>query len=359
MKKIQKQKLEVSLIPAKAWGRNVRAVVSESSWFTLRSKFGAIFDAYKNYPALTEPLVCSGCGKSFSENLHLHEKWEFDDENLIQKLSGFVAICEDCHNAIHMGRANLVGVGDSAREHIKKVNSWTDSQLIKHLNDASSQWSRRIDLVYQLDLSWLLKEGLLSEREIHLNWLNRPPRVFDRLGAISWAKAILDSDNAVILDTETTGLMEGPLANPNAEIIELAIISIEGKVLYNGRFKPRYSIPQRTTEIHGITNQAVKGAPRFSKEFPEILNILSGKIVICYNTRFDSKVLANTCGLHKLTAPDDVMWECAMKIFKAYREPSSLFSKLPGAKHNALSDCKATLKLIKKMSQNADILCAQ
>jgi DNA polymerase III epsilon subunit-like protein len=355
VKKQQKIKLEVSLIPAKSWGQNVRAVVSEGSWFSLRSKFGAVFDPYGNYLEPAKPLVCSGCEKIVSESLHLHEKWEFDDKNLVQKLVGFLAVCEDCHNAIHMGRSNIVGLGESAKAHLKKVNGWTDSQLNKHLENASSQWVKRIGIKYQLDLSWLLKEGLLSDKEIHLNWLNRPPRVYDRLGAISWANAMLESNNTVILDTETTGLIEGPIANPNAEIVELAIISIAGKVLYNSRFKPRYSIPKRTIEFHGITNQAVKNSPKFSKEYSKILQILTGKIVICYKARFDQKILANTCRLHKLTPPEDVMWECAMNIYKAYQEPNTRFSKLPGGKHNALPDCKATLKLIKNMSQDVDI----
>lgn len=377
MKKQQKPKLEVDLIPANAWGRNVRAVVSESSWYSLRIKFNATKPAYslatdpawlalhsrlgapldpsENYPEPTKPLVCSSCEKSVSESLHLHEKWEFDDENFIQKLVGFVAVCEDCHNAIHFGRSHKVGLGEFAKTHLKKVNAWTDSQLNKHLENASSQWVKRIDFNYQLDLSWLLEEGLLSSKEIHLNWLNKPLRVFDRVGAISWAKAMLETADAVILDTETTGLMEGPMANPDAEVVELAIISVNGKVLYNSRFKPRYSIPQRTTEIHGITNQAVKNSPKFSKEFSKILQILTGKIVISYNARFDGKILANTCKLHKVTPPEDVMWECAMKVYKAYQEPDTRFSRLPSASHDALSDCKATLKLIKKMSRNEDM----
>ena len=367
--KQQKIKLEVSLIPANAWGRNVRAVVSEGSWYFLRVKFGAVKPDYSltnldakfayildmSRPELEKPLVCGCCGMQTHKTLHLHENWEFDDEKLIQKLLGFVAVCEDCHNTIHFGRSNKVGLGEFAKAHLREVNGWTDSQLNKHLENATSQWIKRIDFKYQLDLSWLIDEGLLSTKEIHLNWLDRPPRVYDRIDAISWARVMLETPDTLILDTETTGLMEGPTANPNAEIVELAIISVTGKVLYNGRFKPRYSIPQRTTDIHGITNQSVKNAPKFPKEYSKILQILTGKIVISYNARFDGKILANTCRLHDLTPPEDVMWECAMKVYKAYHEPDIWFTKLPGAKHDALSDCKATLKLIKKMSRNEDI----
>lgn len=373
MKRQQKTKLEVSLIPVSAWGRNVRAVVSESSWYSLRVKFGAVklgyslatdpvyiaicngLDTSNVAPPEIKPLVCNCCGTIVPESLHLHEKWEFDDEHFAQKLVGFMAVCEECHNAIHIGRSNRVGLGDAARKHLREVNGWTVKQLDQHIEDANAQWLNRINHQYQLDLSWLIDARLLSTKEIHLNWLNRPPRVFDRVGAISWARNMLETPDAVILDTETTGLMEGEMRNPDAEIVELAIISVSGKVLYNSRFKPRFLIPQRTTDIHGISNQAVKNSPKFSKEFQKILAIISGKIVISYNARFDGKVLANTCRLHKLTAPEDVMWECAMKVFKAYQEPNTRFSKLPGACHDALSDCRATLSLIRKMSCNEEI----
>lgn len=352
MTKTSKAKLSVSLIPSNAWGQNVRAVVSDATWHGLRCRFGAIFDPFEHYPRATPPLVCQGCKREFHESLHLHEIWNFDDDNLTQKLVDFMVVCEDCHNAIHMGRANKVGLGASAIKHLKAVNSWTDLQLEKHLSNASAQWLKRINYTYQLDLSWLIEEGFIQENLIHLNWLKKPKRVYDRADAIEWSKAILELPNAVILDTETTGLIEGPSANPNAEIVELAIISISGEVLFNKRFKPLHSIPRRTIEIHGITNTAVRRCPSFSKLYPEIFQLLSGKIVVCYNARFDGKILNNTCKLHSILPPEDIVWECAMKVYKAYQEPNTRFSRLPGASHNALDDCMATLALIGKMSRN-------
>lgn len=349
--------MEIGLIPQRAWGRNVRAIVSGEVWGRLRGKFGTSYDKWETWPEPAPPLGCNICNQHVAANLHLHEIWEFDDQLLIQTLKGFAAICEDCHDAIHLGRAIRVGLGDKAMTHLARVNGWSSQETAKQVQKAILQWEKRADFDYQLDVSFLTEQGLLSNREIHLNWLTRPQRVFDRLGAIAWAQQILDTPEVVILDTETTGLMEGPMANPNAEVVELAIISSKGRVLYNNRFKPRYSIPQRTTEIHGITNQAVKGAPKFSQEYPRILQILLGKIVVTYNARFDQKVIENTCKFHKVASPDDVMWECAMRVYKAYQEPQPLFSKLPNAKHSAVEDCKATLKLIKKMSKNEEINC--
>ena len=52
--------------------------------------------------------------------------------------------------------------------------------------------------------------------------------------AVVWAKEMLTTERAVILDCETTGL--------NGEIIELAIIDMSGNVLFNQRFRPMTEI---------------------------------------------------------------------------------------------------------------------
>lgn len=349
-------RLNIGLIPASAWGRNVRAIVSEESWLRLRKKNGAIYDPYNNYPNEALPLVCECCERLFFESLHLHELWTFDDDRCTQTLVGFKVICEDCHNAIHIGRANKVGLGEGARNHLKWVNEWSDRKLNKHIENAFNEWNRRHGNEYEIDVNWLLDQQLLTAKEIHLNWLNRPGRVYDRIDAIGWAKDILSLQDVIILDTETTGLIEGFNRYPEAEIIELAIISTSGDVLYNNRFKPLYTIPKRAMKIHGITNTMVKRSPCFAKEFPIIMEILHGKIAVSYNTRFDSKILNNTCKLHEIKPPDSITWECAMRVFKAYLEPAISFVKLPNASHSALGDCRAALDLINKMSKGEEII---
>ena len=356
-----KPKLSISLVPGNAWGRNVRAVVSRLEWSRLRWKFGASLDCPTGGGGFNcgrsslghNFLTCEVCEGQFN-NLHLHELWGFDDIKLVQKLIGFKALCEECHNTIHYGRSSMVGLAERAFLHLKNINGWSDEQAKSHVKKAFDEWRRREQLHYQLDLSFLYESELVTKRQIHLGWLDRPRRVRDRLDALSWSQTVLELPNAVILDTETTGLIEGFDRNPNAEVVELAIISVKGETLYNGRFKPRYGIPNHVIEIHGITNQAVRQEPKFSKEYAKILQILYGKIVIAYNSRFDQKIIENTCKLYSLNPPDDVLWECAMWAYKGYQE-SPHFLRLPNGKHSALSDCIATLQLINKMSRNERI----
>jgi len=349
--------LSIDLVPKNAWGHNVRAVVSNHEWKMLRWHFGA---------SLEQPtpgggaicgrssrgnnfLICNICGRR-SDNLHLHELWQFDDIELIQKLIGCRAICEECHNSIHFGRSKAVGFEKQALSHIQKINGWSDEDAINHVNSSFKEWRRRDRLHYKLDLSYLLENNLLPKRSIHWAWLDRPPRVRDRLDALSWSQTLLELPYAVILDTETTGLIEGPEKNPNAEVVELAIISLKGKTLYNGRFRPVYEIPSHVISIHGITNESVKKSPTFAKEYKKIREILDGKIVVAYNSKYDQKVIANTCKIHEIPTPENLSWECAMWAYKGYME-SHQFMRLPYGKHSALADCKATLILIEKMAK--------
>ncbi|ELA9868094.1 3'-5' exonuclease, partial [Vibrio parahaemolyticus] len=65
----------------------------------------------------------------------------------------------------------------------------------------------------------------------------------------------LSTQNAIILDTETTGL------DSQAEIVEFtAICAHTGKVIVNELVKPTCSIPAEATAIHGITDEDVKDA---------------------------------------------------------------------------------------------------
>jgi hypothetical protein len=341
------QILSINLVPKNAWGKNVRAVVSNHEWNKLRWHFGASLEQPtpgggamcghssqgNNY------LICNVCERTF-DNLHLHELWQFDDIKLIQKLIGCRAICEECHNAIHFGRSQSVGLEKQAFAHLQKINGWSEEDTKNHVKSSFREWVRRDRFHYKLDLSYLLENNLISKRNIHWAWLDRPKRVRDRLDALSWSQTLLELPYAVILDTETTGLIEGPEKNPNAEVVELAIISVKGKTLYNGRFRPLYEIPSHVIGIHGITNDAVKKSPAFANEYEKIQKILHGKIVVAYNSKFDQKIIANTCRIHDIPMPDNLSWECAMWVYKGYME-SPQFLRLPHGKHSALADCKA------------------
>jgi len=338
----------LELVPESMWGKNVRAVISRENWDAFRWGFGAtktkpqFMKLDLPYPEWQAPIECKICGAK-EDNLELHEQWQYDDEHLVQKLVGIIPICQNCHLAMHLGRANQLGLADKAKEHLAKVNQWTARQVESHVKEAFEKWMCRSQHQYKLDVDWITT--WIPESKIHLGWLEKPRRwAGNRLDAIAWAQELLKSD-AVIADTETTGLLE----YSRAEVIELAVITMRGKVVYKSRFRPRYKIPKRTTDIHGITNEEVVGEPLFKDEYSNIMESLHSKIAIAYKADFDRGVIERTCGHYKLEPPV-CRWECAMHTYRAFQE-SGKWLPLPNSKHNALDDCKAVLKLIRRMAK--------
>ena len=349
----QPMRLAIELVPATMWGKNVRAVISRENWDALRWGFYATtkkpsflkIQFEERY--WKESVRCGICGAE-RDNLELHEQWHYDDENLIQRLIGLVPLCEDCHLSMHLGRANQLGLGEEAQRHLAKVNNWTQRQTEKYVREMFEMWKLRSLNQYSLDFSWLAHQ--FPECKIHIDWLKQPKRwTGNRLDAIVWARDLLESD-VVIVDTETTGLLD----YSRVEIIELAVITMHGKVAYHSHFRPRYKIPKRTTDIHGITDDAVKYEPIFMDEYSRIMESIHSRTCIAYKAEFDKNVINRTCAIYKLEPPE-CRWECAMHAYRAFQE-SGKWLPLPNSKHNALDDCKAVLGLIHQMAKGVKVL---
>jgi DNA polymerase III epsilon subunit-like protein len=341
--------LAIDLVPKSMWEKNVRAVVSKEFWEALRWSFGAtqlrpLFAQLGElpYPERTTRIRCNTCG-SCEDSYELHEVWQYDDLNLVQRLTKLIPICHKCHLVVHFGLANKRGLGETAKRHLAKVNGWSAREVDSHISSAFETWERRSRNEYSLDLSWL--NQWLPSSKIHLNWLNDAKHARQsRYDVIAWSQQRLNSD-AVIVDTETTGLLDFP----KVEVIELAIISTRGRTLYHSRFRPRYRIPKRTIEIHGITNDTVKDAPKFKTEYDRIRECLDARTVITYKADFDRGVIERTCAEFNLEPPE-CQWECAMRSYSAFLE-TGRWQPLPNAKHGALQDCRAVLKLIRRMAR--------
>lgn len=143
------------------------------------------------------------------------------------------------------------------------------------------------------------------------------PKASDRSSAIAWARAIVSRNDTLFLDTETTGL------GPRAEIVDLAIVALDGTVLVNQLVKPVRPIPIDAMLIHGITNDAVADAPSWPEVMAEVAPLLSGRTVVAYNSSFDRDMIAQCCGAAQLERPD-VSWECAMRAYSAFRKDPTL-----------------------------------
>lgn len=177
----------------------------------------------------------------------------------------------------------------------------------------------------------------------------------DRDAAIWWARELFTRPEGwLILDTETTGLR-------GAEIVQIGLLHPDGSVAMDSLVRPGISIPAAATAIHGITDSLCGDAPTLFDLLPQMAQVMHEREIVIYNKGFDQGVLyLQLKALIGYRAADDWLnacsWSCAMEQYAAFVGEISWrgdykWQKLPSSEHSAMSDCKATLRLIQQMSE--------
>ena len=155
--------------------------------------------------------------------------------------------------------------------------------------------------------------------------------------AAAMPQAAVPEAQAIVIDTETTGLTDSD------ELLQISVIDDAGTVLFD-------SLVQK---VNGITPEMVAGAPYPHELLPQLVEIFSEmSVCIGYNTSFDLGFL-DRIGIptEHLTVID------VMQMFVDYlnanggtRRRASLSTctkhfdyQWEGAAHNSLADAKATL----------------
>ena len=176
--------------------------------------------------------------------------------------------------------------------------------------------------------------------------------------------------NALILDTETTGL------DDDAEVVELAVIDCAGTVLLDTLVRPSGPVPAEAAAIHGITDAMLADAPTWSEIHDRFCDLVAGRQVVIYSREFDARVISQTARRYGLQAPrcfdlarDDSAVHCAMQAYAElhgewseekgrYRwQKLATAAQQQGVKvenaHRALGDCLMTLGVVRAMASGA------
>ena len=180
------------------------------------------------------------------------------------------------------------------------------------------------------------------------------------------ARAWLEA-NALILDTETTGLGD------DAEVVELAVIDCAGAVLLDTLVRPSGPVPAEAAAIHGITDAMLADAPTWSEIHARFCDLVEGRQVVIYSREFDARLISQTARRYGLPAPQgfDLVFDpgrihCAMLAYAGFRGEWSAekgqyrWQKLSAAAaqqgvtvtnaHRALGDCLMTLGVVRAMA---------
>jgi DNA polymerase-3 subunit epsilon len=171
-----------------------------------------------------------------------------------------------------------------------------------------------------------------------------------------WAANLLAKPAGwVILDTETTGFGA-------ADIIEIAVISLEGDVLCNTLVRPQLPISAPVIALTGITEQDVLLAPPFAAVYETLLaRMLTSSKLLIYNARFDVPMLqrniATYCAGRQWEPREQV---CLMQAYAEYSGGANWCSLETACaamgvsqalSHRALQDCQASLALMHAMAR--------
>ncbi len=138
-------KLTAELVPRTSWYNNMRSVFPKATWDRIRRQVYSDFNRRCG--------ICQAEGK-----LSCHEIWEYDDQNHVQTLRGFVALCDWCHHVKHIGLAGILARRDELNfdkvvAHFMRVNECDKATFDKHYLHAMSQWAERSKHQWQVNLS--------------------------------------------------------------------------------------------------------------------------------------------------------------------------------------------------------------
>ena len=174
-----------------------------------------------------------------------------------------------------------------------------------------------------------------------------------------WCHDIATGHEYVILDTETTGF--------KGEIIDLAIISGQGDVLYNSLLRPKCHIEYGAMKVHQITDSMVKRSSTFAQEWSKIHEVVKGKSIITYNAQFDAGRIEHTAKMHGVNI-DSMVFYCAMVEYaNTYTSKKNIKLEVACEKngikvtqeHRALADTFDTLNLIRKCAGIELLTCVK
>jgi hypothetical protein len=143
-------KLTAELVPSTVWYSSLYRLLPTKVWNKLRE--GIIKDNGRK---------CQICGETEGK-MNLHEIWNYDDIKHIQRLDGFILLCEMCHHVKHIGLAEILAAEgkldyDKVRNHFCTVNCCSEEEFQEHVNNAFKLWGIRSQYQWKQDFGQYTK----------------------------------------------------------------------------------------------------------------------------------------------------------------------------------------------------------
>lgn len=143
-------KLTAELVPSTCWWSNLRSNMPSEEWAKCK--------AFVRRRSGDRCELCGGRGPKWP--VECHEVWGYDDVTHVQSLDGLIALCPPCHQVKHIGRTELVGGLEAAKNRLMVANGWSRGDVEAYLEGVWEVWAQRSAHQWTLDASWLTTIGV-------------------------------------------------------------------------------------------------------------------------------------------------------------------------------------------------------
>ena len=170
------------------------------------------------------------------------------------------------------------------------------------------------------------------------------------------ASPSLDACRFAVVDVETTGSR----ARAGDRIVEIAVVALAGnepRVVFHSLVDPGVPLPPFVSRLTGISEAAVRGAPRFAEIADAVLASLAGTVFVAHSVRFDwgfvATELERTRGL-VLQGPRLCTVRLARRLLppldRRNLDTVAQFLDIPiEGRHRATGDAVATARILAKL----------
>lgn len=133
-----------------------------------------------------------------------------------------------------------------------------------------------------------------------------------RASVVELCRRLLEN-RPLFIDTETTGV------DRSAEIVECAVVNVDGDVLLDSLVKPVEPMSAPSAAIHGISAMELSLAPTWPRVWNDLHLIFRDVVSIgAFNAPFDRRMLRQSNERHSISAslePHSDAWFCLMHHF--------------------------------------------